>query len=139
MHNYLIIFFGGKFLIKYAITVGGLIAVFIVAFYVFGLEPTKLELTEGNNFHDKDFTKVNQSGKTEPYATVTINGENVAVDKDGNFYKVIEIQNGHNIIFVDAKAPFKSATQLNTTVNKTEDKNGVSAEWSMDVAPQITY
>lgn len=125
-------------MIKYAITVGGLIAVFIVAFYVFGLEPTKLELTQGSNFHDRNFTKINQSGKTEPYATVTINGENVAVDKDGNFYKVIEIQNGQNIIVVDAKAPFKSAIQLNTTVNRTVDKEGVTAEWSMGVAPQIT-
>ena len=124
-------------LIKYVITIGGILAIAVLAFYVFGIEPTELALKEGTNFHDVNFTKVNQSGKTEPYSTVLINGESVSVDKNGNFYKVITLKNGTNIITVEAKAPFKSKTVLNTTIVKKNDKDGVSAEWTMDQMPEV--
>jgi hypothetical protein len=116
-------------LIKYAVTVGGIIAIAIIAFYVFGMEPTYLELDKGN-FPDKNYTKFNQTGKTEPYATVTINGESVAVDRNGNFYNVVDVKNGVNTIVITSKAPFKSQSQLYAFTNRTEDKDGAaSVEW----------
>ncbi len=115
-------------MIKYAITVGGIIAIAIIAFYIFGMEPTYLELGKGN-FPNDNYTKYNQTGKTEPYATVTINGEAVAVDGNGNFYKVVDVKNGVNTIVITAKAPFKSKSQLYAFTNRTEDKEGADVEW----------
>ena len=124
------LYYGGLLLIKYTITVGGLIAIFIICFYIFGIEPTQLELNRGD-FIDKNLTKLNQSGKTEPYSTVTINGEAVVVDANGNFYKVMNVKNGVHVVTVTAKAPFKSQSQLNVTTNRTEDEDGILADvWS---------
>ncbi|MBZ2164906.1 hypothetical protein [Methanobacterium spitsbergense] len=116
-------------MIKYGVLAGGLIAIFIVAFYVFGYEPTSLELTKSENLFDKNITKLNQTGKTDPNAIVTINGEKVPVDKNGNFYWVIDLKNGKNIINVTAKAPFKSKNQTYAIVNRAEDKDGVTGDW----------
>lgn len=124
-------------MIKYVITAGAVIAIFVIGFYIFGLQPTDLELTKGKNFFDKEITKINQSGKTEPYATVTINGEGVPVDKEGNFYKVIDLKNGQNIINVTSKAPFKSLTQTTAIVDREEDSNGVHGLWSWNGTPKM--
>ncbi len=51
----------------------------------------------------------------------------MAVDGNGNLYKVINIKNGIYIIVTTAEAPFKSQIQLNVTTNRTEDKDGISA------------
>ncbi len=126
-------------MIKYVITVGGLIAIFIIAFYVFGLEPTQLELTNGENLFDKNITKLNQTGKTEPNAIVTINGENVVVDKNGYFNKVLDLKNGLNIINVTAKAPFKSEFKTYAIVNRIEDKDGVSGDWNWNKTEEVKY
>jgi hypothetical protein len=48
------------------------------------------------------------------------------VDKDGNFYGMVDIHNGMNIINITSKAPFKSTTSNIATVKRTEDKNGVN-------------
>lgn len=75
-------------------------------------------------------TKLNQTGKAELYAAVTINGKTVPVDKDGNFYDIIDLKNGSNIINITAKAPFKSPTQTYAVANRKEDKYGVSWDWN---------
>lgn len=116
-------------MIKYYATFGFILAIFIVGSYFFGLEPTELELTHGK-FINSEITELNQSGHTEPYATVTINGENIPVDKNGNFYKVIKLKDGQNIINVTAKAPFKSQTKTYAVATRITDENDVSGEWS---------
>lgn len=47
---------------------------------------------------NNDINALNVSGVTETYATVNINGESVPVDKNGNFYKVVKVQNGVKFI-----------------------------------------
>ena len=130
MYNWIWIVLGGLILIKYAITTLGLIALFIIAFYVFGTEPTYLELTKGLNLFNKYGTKLNQTGKAEPYSTVTINGKSVPVDKEGNFYEVMDLKNGSNVINVTVKAPFKSSTQTYAVANRKEDKDGICWDWN---------
>lgn len=98
-------------------------------FNVFGYEPTSLELSKTDNLFDKNITKLNQTGKTDPNAVVIINGKNATVDKNGNFYAIIDLKDGINIINVTAKAPFKSKNQTFATVNKVQDNYGVSGSW----------
>ncbi len=55
---------------------------------------------------------MNVTGKTDSFATVTINGEALTADGDGNFYKVIGVKGRVAIISVTAQAPSKSKTQF---------------------------
>jgi hypothetical protein len=125
----------------------GIIALAIIALYFFGMGSTNLELAYDNGSYDindsgmnKEITTLNISGTTESYATVTINGESVPVDKNGNFYKVIVLKNGTNIYYVNAKAPFKSTNQINVTTNRIEDADGsVSGNWHWNATPKMGY
>jgi len=45
-------------------------------------------------------------GKTAPFAILTIEGEEVYVDKDGNFKKEVSLNNGLNIFKIEAKNRF---------------------------------
>lgn len=126
-------------MIKNLIVAGGVIAIAIIAFYFIGIGPTNLELSYDNGSFDdgpgmnKYITTLNISGTTESYATVTIDGENVPVDKNGNFYKVIALKNGTNVYYVTSKAPFKSTNQVNVTTNRIEDPDGsVSGNWMIN-------
>jgi len=125
-------------MIKNLIVVGGVIAIAIIAFYFIGMGPTNLELDYDNGSYDyydgpgmnKEITTLNISGTTERFATVTIDGDSVPVDKDGKFFKVINLKNGTNVYYVTSKAPFKSMNQINVTTNRIEDKNGnVAGNW----------
>jgi hypothetical protein len=98
-----------------------------------------LELTKGETLFDKNITKLNQTGKTEPGAVVTINGENVVVDKNGYFSEVLDLKNGTNIVNVTAKAPFKSEFQTYAIVNRIEDKDGVSGSWDWNKTIEKKY
>ena len=126
-------------MIKNLIVVGGVIAIAIIAFYFIGMGPTNLELSYDNvSFDDgpgmnKNMTTLNISGTTESYATVTVNGENVPVDKNGKFYKVMPVPNGETIYYVNAKAPFKSTNQINVTTNRLVDPDGsVAGKWMIN-------
>lgn len=125
-------------ILKNLILVGGFIAIAIIAFYFIGIGPTNLELDYDNGSYDylngpgmnKEITTLNISGTTERFATVTIDGESVPVDKDGKFYKVINLKNGTNVYYVNAKAPFKTTNQVNVTTNRIEDSDGsVAGNW----------
>ena len=45
-------------------------------------------------------------GKTSPVAYLTVNGQEVYIDKAGNFKKEIELSNGVNMIKIEAKNRF---------------------------------
>ncbi len=123
-------------MIKNVILAGGLIAILIIAPYTFRIGPTNIQLTKGPNLVNAHVTTLNQTGKAEPYATVDINGEPATVDKNGNFYKVINLKNGTNIINVTAKAPFKTSTKTYAVVNRNEDKKGVNWDWEWNYTTQ---
>jgi len=113
-------------MLKYGLTIMVIIICAIGGAYLVGYEPTNLELKHDENSLNKNLSVLNQTGKTDPNAVVDINGKPALVDKDGNFYGMVDIHNGMNIINVTAKAPFKSATSNIVTVKRTEDKNGVN-------------
>ncbi|HOI39294.1 MAG TPA: hypothetical protein PL168_01045 [Methanobacterium sp.] len=115
---------------KNLILAGGMISIFIIVFYFIGVGPTNLEITSKDSAMDKDIDTLNISGTTEDYATITINGENVPVDKNGKFYKVVKLPNGTTMYYVDAKAPFKYTKQINITAKRNEHSDGsVSGVW----------
>lgn len=114
---------------NYYLATAGLIAIIIIGAYAFGIGPTSMQIDQGK-FVDQNFTQLNQSGKTEPYSTVQINGEPVQVDANGNFYKIIDIKNGSTTLVITSRAPFKSQTILYAFVGRLDDGLGVSANWS---------
>lgn len=51
-------------------------------------------------------------GKTEPTAYLTINDQEVYIDKEGNFQSQINLSQGVNIIKIEAKNRFNKANQI---------------------------
>lgn len=123
-------------MIKNVILAGGLIAILIIASYTFGIGPTNIKLTKGPNLVNANVTTLNQTGTAEPYSTVTINGEPATVDTNGNFYKVVNLKNGTNIINVTAKAPFKKSSSTYAVVNRYEDRYGFGWDWEWNYTTQ---
>lgn len=117
-------------MLKFSIMVLGLIILLIGCFYVFGLEPTNLDLYNGEDNFNENATQLNQSGKTESSATVTINNETVLVDGNGRFHHVIDIHDGENLIHITSKAPFKSTTKTTINVKRKKTSNGVHVSWT---------
>lgn len=119
-------------MLKYGLLIIGLIIFIIGTFYLFGYEPTYLELNNGEHSFNKDRNLLNQTGKTDPNGLVDINGVPAVVDKDGNFYGMVVIHNGLNIINVTAKAPFKSVTSNIATVKRTETPNHIDVYYNIN-------
>jgi len=126
--------------IKNLILVGGFISIFIIAFYFIGIGSTNLVITSNDSAMNKEIDALNISGTTENYAAVTVNGENVPVDRNGNFYKVVKVTNGTTIYYVDAKAPFKWTKQINVTAKRNKHSDGsVSGVWFYNDTLQNEY
>lgn len=51
------------------------------------------------------------SGKTDPYATVTVNSENVYVDLSGSFKKTLYLYSGNDTVIITAKNRYGKATK----------------------------
>jgi len=84
--------------------------IFVVAYFwkeiKFLIEPPSLEIVQ-----PQEDTTVGQEifeilGKTNPYAVVNIRGEQVYVDKDGNFKKEVSLLMGLNTFQIEAKNRF---------------------------------
>ena len=116
-------------MLKFGITLLGMILLLVGCFYVFGLEPTHIDLYNGENSFNENATQLNQTGKTEPHATVTINNNTVFVDKNGEFHKTINISDGENLIHITSKAPFKSITQTTIQVIRKDTGKGILVSW----------
>jgi len=119
-------------MLKYYLLVICLIGIIITSFYIFGYEPTNLILNNGEHSFNEDMNLLNQTGKTDPNALVYINDVPAVVDNNGNFYGMIEINNGLNIINVTAKAPFKSLTSNVATVNRTETPHHINVYYQIN-------
>lgn len=104
----------------------GFLTLSLISIYLVGYEDTNLELTDSEYDLNNEMNQFNQTGHTEPWAQVTINNEKVPVDKKGNFYKVVTINNGENIINITAKAPFKSPTSKIAIMKRTEENNHIN-------------
>ena len=98
--------------------VGGLILFLIIGYFFyqlhFLLNPPNLNLFEPSS---ADFvagaSPVLFKGQTEPGAKLTINGQQLYIDKDGNFEQTINIVKGLNIIRVETTNRFgKSRSEV---------------------------
>lgn len=68
--------------------------------------------------------KVEVLGRTDPDATVTVNGISVLVRGDGKFFDQVTIEPGTNTITVVATSRYgKTSTVTRTITNQTEDAN----------------
>ncbi len=125
-------------MLKYALLFVGILVVILSILYFVGYEPTNLVLNNGEYSFNKDLNVLNQSGKAEPNSWVKINGKSAFVDQNGNFYCLVDIHNGTNIINVTAKAPFKSINTKIASVKRTETPNHIDVYYSLNntyVAP----
>lgn len=82
--------------------------VYQFSFLFFGPQLTVLAPLEGSRFTTN---VVEVSGKTDPYATVTINNEEVYVDLSGRFRKTMYIYSGDAKIHISAKNRYGKETK----------------------------
>lgn len=115
---------------------GGFIIFIVVSFYLTGYEETLLEINDPEYNLNDQVDQMIQRGHTEPWAVVTINNEKVPVDKEGNFYHVIKINNGQNQINITAKAPFKYSVSRIAFLRKTVENNHTSIYYQMNYTIQ---
>jgi len=99
--------------------------------------PTTLTLDHGD-FLNNNCSKLNQSGKTDPNAVVTINGENLTADRNGNFYKIIDLKTGNYTINISSKSFFKTKTDTYINIGRTQNKTGASGSWEWNGTVQQT-
>lgn len=81
-------------------------------------EKPKLEITEptdGQQIKGGD-KRINVSGKTDPQNILTVNGNTVIVNGDGNFSKTLDINEGDNIISIIATDSVGNSTQIERKV-----------------------
>lgn len=111
----------------------GVCCVGILLLGVIGMLMPEAPMTELTVISPKDGTTVQGvknitvEGRTEPNATVTVNGKNVTVGPDGNFTYNVSLKQGKNEIIVEAKAPNKEGVMESLTVTvkvpTTQSKN----------------
>jgi len=105
----------------------GTIVVLIVFIYLgfqyssFFLGP-KLEVIQPQNGEIVKTNKIVVKGKTNPYATVTVEDEEVRVQLDGTFEKDVFVFTGKKSIYVVSKNRFGKSTKKNVTINVQPEK-----------------
>ncbi len=57
-------------------------------------------------------TAITIKGKTEPGARLTINGQQIYINKDGNFEQAINLNQGLNLIKIEATNRFEKSTSV---------------------------
>jgi cytoskeletal protein RodZ len=97
------------------------IAVLIISVYVFFqysslLFPPKLEITSPKNGQTLSGSVVEVTGKTDPYATVTVEGEETYVTIQGTFRKSVYTFSGENEIEIISKNRFGKETKKTVIV-----------------------
>ncbi len=85
----------------------GIIAFLYIVFQVFAINKTPaLAISEPHNDAVISGTSVNVVGKTEPGIIVSINGQNVFVDPNGDFHTTIGVAPGQKELRIDAANKF---------------------------------
>ncbi len=97
-----------------ASSVVGVFAFFYIVFQVFAINKTPaLTITEPKNDAVISGSSINVAGKTEPGIVVSINGQNVFVDQNGDFHATIGVAPGQKELRIDAANKFgKHAEQV---------------------------
>jgi hypothetical protein len=72
----------------------------------FLIKPPSLEISQPTTDITVDKDTFTISGKTNPFALVTINGEELYIDKEGKFEKEISLEIGLNTLQIEAKNRF---------------------------------
>lgn len=85
----------------------GVIAFLYIVFQVFAINKTPaLAINEPKNDAVISGSSINVAGKTEAGITVSINGQNVFVDPDGNFHTTIGVAPGQKELKIEAANKF---------------------------------
>ena len=99
----------------------GVLAFLYVVFQVFAINKTPaLAISEPKNDAVISGTSVNVVGKAEPGITVTINGQNLFVDTDGNFRTTIGVAPGQKELKVQASNKFGKKNEHNLALRVEE-------------------
>ena len=93
------------------ITVILVVLFYIVFQFSFVFMGPKLTVTAPQNNQEVSTHVVSVSGKTDPYATVNVNGEEVYVDLTGSFQKTLYVYSGNKKITIVAKNRFGKETK----------------------------
>jgi hypothetical protein len=113
--------------------VGGIIGIFAARKSLTGAQQPSVSVNlDDTTYTDK--SSISVTGKADNAKTVTVNGQEVQTDKDGNFSASVSLNNGENKLAVVAKNDSKQA-EANKTVVKEENK-GVAGT-STGQAPAI--
>ncbi|OGZ35969.1 MAG: hypothetical protein A2V60_01210 [Candidatus Portnoybacteria bacterium RIFCSPHIGHO2_01_FULL_39_19] len=72
----------------------------------FLIKPLDLEIIQPSTDITANQENFEIIGRTNPVAYLTVNGQEVYIDKEGNFRKEISLTNGLNIIKIEAKNRF---------------------------------
>jgi len=72
----------------------------------FLIKPPSLEISQPSTDITINQDKFKIIGKTNPFAIVTINGEELYIDKEGKFEKEISLSGGLNTLQIEAKNRF---------------------------------
>ena len=66
------------------------------------------------------YSPITLRGRTDPEATLTVNGKPVAVEFDGDFSAVIDLRPGENVIPISATSPSGKTSLINLLLTYTE-------------------
>lgn len=101
--------------------VGGIIGIFMARRSVVNSQQPSVAVNmEDTTYTDK--SSITVTGKADNAKTVTVNGQEVQTDQDGNFSASVNLSNGENKLVVVAKNDSKTA-EANKVVVKTEGKS----------------
>jgi len=94
--------------------------------------PLTVDVADG--FKTKN-ASIGMNGTTEPNATVTVNGIQVAVDASGRFFTTVQLVLGLNNITLEAKDPAGNVQHVKLSVTRSkpagpEKKSGAEAGWA---------
>lgn len=107
-------------LINFTFILGVLLFIGYLALQYFSiLSAPKLEVTSPSNDLSTNVSYIIVSGKVEKDSTISIDGEFVPVDTDGNFSKQIELASGQNIIEVIAAKRLSPKAKVTRVVRLT--------------------
>ncbi len=92
---------------------------YIVAQYLSILAAPRLQIFTPPDDTNTTVPVVQVSGKTDKGATVSIDGDFVALDQDGNFTYQLKLQNGRNVIEIIAAKRFSPKTKTTRIIRLT--------------------
>jgi len=108
-----------------------LVVIFFMVLFLlyFGLQykkiqsPPLLSVESPKDMAELKEKRIDVLGKTDPDASVTVNGINILVRSDGKFFDKVTLEPGRNFIEISAISRFGKTATVNRTVIYLDDKN----------------